>query len=133
MSTNYWFKSVEVSNYRGLRHLEIPRFRRVNVIGGLNGSGKTTLLESLFTIADWKSPVAVMKHSLWRQLLGSIDFVSNRAGRWKATTEHPDQGRCRLLRARPDRPRRRATEQRDELPSLQPVELHLRPLARAAG
>jgi AAA15 family ATPase/GTPase len=76
MSTNYWSKSVEVSNYRGLRHLEIPRFRRVNVIGGLNGSGKTTLLESLFTIADWKSPVAVMKHSLWRQLLGSIDFVS---------------------------------------------------------
>jgi hypothetical protein len=76
MSTNYWFKSLEVSNYRGLRHLEIPRFRRVNVIGGLNGSGKTTLLESLFTIADWKHPLSVVKHSMWRQLPASIEVVS---------------------------------------------------------
>jgi AAA domain len=76
MSTNYWFKSLEVSNYRGLRHLEVPHFRRVNLIGGLNGSGKTTLLESLFTIADWKHPLSVVKHSLWRQLPGSVEVVS---------------------------------------------------------
>ena len=40
---------------------------------------------------------------------------------------------CQLLRAHDNRPRRRAAEQRDELASLQPIELHPRPLARVTA
>ena len=38
-----------------------------------------------------------------------------------------------LLRARRERPRRRAAEQRDEVASFQPIELHLVPAAKPDG
>lgn len=40
-------KSIEVRNYRNLRHISIERLGRVNLIIGKNNTGKTSLLESL--------------------------------------------------------------------------------------
>ena len=46
--------SLEISNYRGLRHLVIPKLGRVNLIVGKNNVGKTSLLEALwlYLLAD---------------------------------------------------------------------------------
>jgi AAA15 family ATPase/GTPase len=39
--------SIEVKNYRNLRHVNVERLGRVNLIIGKNNTGKTSLLESL--------------------------------------------------------------------------------------
>lgn len=41
------FKNIMIDNFRGIKHLEIDDFSRVNVFLGQNSSGKSTILESL--------------------------------------------------------------------------------------
>lgn len=45
------FKNIEIWNFRGIEHLKIDDFRRVNLLVGKNNSGKTTVLEALFLSA----------------------------------------------------------------------------------
>lgn len=79
MSQRFLFRSFEAHNFRAFRDFKIPKFRRVNVIGGLNGSGKTTLLEALFCLSDWKNVGSLQKALLWRGLLAdsqqTADFL----------------------------------------------------------
>ena len=42
--------SLGLSNYRGFQSLEIRRFARVNLIGGVNNAGKTGLLEAIYLL-----------------------------------------------------------------------------------
>lgn len=42
--------SLTLSNYRGFQSLEIRRFARVNLIGGVNNAGKTGLLEAIYLL-----------------------------------------------------------------------------------
>lgn len=42
--------SLTLSNYRGFQSLEIQRFARVNLIGGVNNAGKTGLLEAIYLL-----------------------------------------------------------------------------------
>ena len=39
--------SISIAGFRGIDHLEIPRFGRVTLLAGRNGVGKTTVLEAL--------------------------------------------------------------------------------------
>ena len=41
------FKNIEIRNFRGIDHLEIDDFSRVNVFLGQNNSGKSTVLEAI--------------------------------------------------------------------------------------
>ena len=41
------FKNIEIKNFRGIDHLEIDDFSRVNVFVGQNNSGKSTVLEAI--------------------------------------------------------------------------------------
>ena len=50
------FKNIEIKNFRGIDHLKIDDFSRVNVIVGQNGSGKSTLLEALLLLAGMSNP-----------------------------------------------------------------------------
>jgi AAA15 family ATPase/GTPase len=59
---------MHIENYRGLEDLEIPSFRRLNIIGGYNGTGKTTLLEAIFFILDRRGPIALSRPFTWRKL-----------------------------------------------------------------
>ncbi|HEY0757511.1 MAG TPA: AAA family ATPase [Ktedonobacteraceae bacterium] len=43
--------SLEINNFRGLRHLQIEKLGRVNLLVGKNNIGKTTLLEALHLYA----------------------------------------------------------------------------------
>lgn len=69
MSTNYYFKELSVENFRSFESLKIPKFRRINIIGGFNASGKTSLLETMFLCLDRRAAAAVIKPLLWRQQL----------------------------------------------------------------
>lgn len=84
MSTNFFFKSLKVDNYRGLKNLNIESLRRVNLIGGLNGTGKSTLLDAIFLFLDRRSPVALMRPFISRNLQASfpngLDYIFGSLG-----------------------------------------------------
>lgn len=50
------FKNIEISHFRGIEHLEIDDFSRVNVLVGQNNSGKSTVLECLLLATGMSSP-----------------------------------------------------------------------------
>lgn len=68
MSSNYFLKSIKFNNYRGLHGLNIPTFRRINLIGGYNGTGKSSLLEAIFFLADRRGPISLTRPFMWRGL-----------------------------------------------------------------
>lgn len=50
------FKNIEIKNFRGIDHLKIDDFSRVNVFLGQNGSGKTSVLETLLMLSGMSNP-----------------------------------------------------------------------------
>ncbi len=50
------FKNIEIKNFRGIEHLKIEDFSRVNVFLGQNNSGKSTVLECLLMMTGMSSP-----------------------------------------------------------------------------
>ena len=50
------FKNIEIKNFRGIDHLKIDDFSRVNVFLGQNSSGKSTVLEALLLLMGMSNP-----------------------------------------------------------------------------
>ena len=50
------FKNIEIKNFRGIDHLKIDDFSRVNVFLGQNNSGKTTVLEAILLLMGMSNP-----------------------------------------------------------------------------
>lgn len=50
------FKNIEIKNFRGIDHLKIEDFSRVNVFLGQNSSGKSSILECLFLMTGMSNP-----------------------------------------------------------------------------
>ena len=50
------FKNIEIKNFRGIDHLTIDDFSRVNVLLGQNNSGKTTVLEAITMLMSMSNP-----------------------------------------------------------------------------
>ena len=50
------FKNIEIKNFRGIDHLTIDDFSRVNVFLGQNSSGKTSVLEAILMLAGMSNP-----------------------------------------------------------------------------
>ncbi len=54
---------LQIKGFRGIDHLEIPRFTQVTLIAGRNGIGKTTVLEALEVFATrgrWERLVRIL-------------------------------------------------------------------------
>ncbi|WP_284077443.1 AAA family ATPase [Herbaspirillum aquaticum] len=85
MSTNFFFKSLAVDNYRGLKKLKIDSLRRINIIGGLNGTGKSTLLEAVFLLLDRRNPIVLARPFMSRNLQmpfpNGLHYVFGSAGK----------------------------------------------------
>jgi predicted ATPase len=58
---NLFLNSLEVHNFRGFKHLQIERLRRVNLIVGKNNIGKSSLLEALELYAHNGDPALIWK------------------------------------------------------------------------
>ena len=50
------FKNLEINNFRGIEHLTIDDFARVNVFLGQNSSGKSSVLESIIMLMGMSNP-----------------------------------------------------------------------------
>lgn len=50
------YKNIEIKNFRGIDHLKIDDFSRVNIFLGQNSSGKSTVLECLLMLTGMSSP-----------------------------------------------------------------------------
>lgn len=50
------FKNIEIKNFRGIDHLKIEDFSRVNIFLGQNNSGKSSILESLLLLMGMSNP-----------------------------------------------------------------------------
>ena len=50
------FKNIEIKNFRGIDHLKIDDFSRVNVFLGQNSSGKSTILEAITMLMGMSNP-----------------------------------------------------------------------------
>jgi len=49
-------KNISVDNFRGIQHLEIDGFSKINLIAGKNNVGKSTILEALFLLIGMSNP-----------------------------------------------------------------------------
>lgn len=50
------FRNIAITNFRGIDHLEIGDFSRVNVFLGHNSSGKSTVLEAILLLMGMSNP-----------------------------------------------------------------------------
>lgn len=50
------FKNIEIKNFRGIGHLKIDEFSRVNILLGQNSSGKSSVLECLLLMMGMSNP-----------------------------------------------------------------------------
>ncbi len=50
------FKNIEINNFRGIDHLKIEDFSRVNILLGQNSSGKSSVLECLLLMMGMSNP-----------------------------------------------------------------------------
>lgn len=50
------FKNIDIKNFRGIEHLKIDDFSRVNVLVGHNNSGKSSVLEALMLQTGMSNP-----------------------------------------------------------------------------
>src|SRR5712692_6150060 len=58
---NLLLNSLEISNFRGFKHLQIERLGRVNLIVGKNNVGKSSLLEAIQLYAHNGDPNLIWK------------------------------------------------------------------------
>ena len=56
MTTMDGLKNIEINNFRGIDHLKVEGFSRVNVLVGQNNSGKTSMLEAIALLMSMSNP-----------------------------------------------------------------------------
>ena len=101
MDTPLILDSVEISGYRGFRHLRIERLGRVNLLVGKNNVGKSSLLEALWLYAHQGSASVVWQVLEWRdegeRPMQGPDGRSEAHERWLAL-KHLFNGRTDIRR-----------------------------------
>lgn len=72
------FKNLEIKNFRGIDHLKIDDFSRINVFLGQNGSGKTSILEAILMLAGMSNPMLPQSINILRSRGTSGQFLDVR-------------------------------------------------------
>lgn len=62
------FESVTIQNFRGIKHLEIPKLGKINVLVGDNGVGKTSVLDLLYMIINPNNSRLPFQTNLFREM-----------------------------------------------------------------
>lgn len=72
------FKELKISNFRGIKSLELKNISKLNLVVGENNSGKTTLLEALFLLTGISNPQLTLSINSFRyfDLIGDVSWKS---------------------------------------------------------
>lgn len=65
---------VEISNFRGFKHVEVEGLKRINLLVGQNSSGKSSFLESIFLSSTTMAPHTVFQMRAIRKMGGGVVF-----------------------------------------------------------
>lgn len=57
---------VRISNFKGIKNIELNELSKFNIIGGKNNAGKSTVLEAIFMFYDRLGPEFLLKQYSWR-------------------------------------------------------------------
>lgn len=57
---------VRISNFKGIKNIELNQLSKFNIIGGKNNAGKSTVLEAIFMFYDRLGPDFLLKQYSWR-------------------------------------------------------------------
>ena len=60
------FKNITISNFRGIDHLTMEDFARVNILVGQNNCGKSTVLEALLFATGMSNPYLPQRLNAFR-------------------------------------------------------------------
>ena len=82
------FKSISIEGLRGIKHLEIDDFQRVNLLVGKNNCGKTTVLEAILLITaptnaelplkiNLVRGLKVLNENTWKTLYNKMNIEEN--------------------------------------------------------
>lgn len=69
------FKNIEINNFRGIDHLKIDDFSRVNIILGQNSSGKSSVLEAIAMLMSMSNPEVPQKINAARARASFSNFI----------------------------------------------------------
>lgn len=71
---DFGFSNIEITNFRGIDHLEIGGLAPVNVFVGANNVGKTSVLEAVFVLSGLSNPQMPTRVNYLRSVLqDSVD------------------------------------------------------------
>lgn len=63
------YKTLEIENFRGIKHLKIDDLNAINVFVGKNNSGKSSILEAIFLLTGISNPELILRIDRFRNLL----------------------------------------------------------------
>jgi AAA15 family ATPase/GTPase len=67
-------RSLEIRNYRHLRHLTVEKLGRVNLLVGKNNTGKTSVLEAVAIHAEQRNELPTIRKLLRKRDVFYPDF-----------------------------------------------------------
>lgn len=70
---SYFFKDIEIRNFRGFDHLKIDNLSKVNMFVGANNVGKTSILEAAFMLSGMHNPQMPARINFWRNQNSTLD------------------------------------------------------------
>lgn len=96
------YKSLEIENFRGLRHLELPRLAPITILTGRNNVGKTAALEALFVHASGSRAALQLLTSLRPHRTGGPFLnieLSKHSSPWETAFHNKDMNNSIHLKA----------------------------------
>lgn len=89
-------RALQIENFRGLRKVDLPELRRVNLIVGANDTGKTSVLEALTLLLGDRRLVTSLP-SLFRRSHGDGHAGTDREHFWRwLSLDRTSQNRFRI-------------------------------------
>ena len=62
------FRSVSISNFRGIKEISFEELGKINILVGENGIGKSSILDALFVSINPSKPELVFRTNLFRDI-----------------------------------------------------------------
>ena len=63
------FNEIEITNFRGIKHLLLPNLKQINLFVGKNNCGKSSVLDAMFILSGFSNPTLSISVNKFRDYL----------------------------------------------------------------